>query len=391
MRRIAAQYIFTSAGVPLKRGVVTTADDGTVISVVDTGGDLAESASVEFYNGIIIPGFVNCHCHLELSHMHNSVPGGGGLGDFIKAVRETRAASDEEVRAAAQKADNDMVAAGIVACGDISNNALTFEIKSRSSIAYTTFIEVFGVDMTKAQKRIEEAEGVAAAAAAAGLRHHITPHAVYSVSQTLFTLLVQHISPAALSSLHFLESEDEREALSRRRGRITESYKSLGIAPENIDTPADHLSTALTLSARTGNLILVHNTCINTGETSVLSAAGNVWFCLCPSSNLRISGAMPPAGVLRDATDHIVTGTDSLASADRLSILTELRLLQEYFPYIPLEELICWGTINGARALKMDVRLGSIEPGKKPGLLLIEGMDLAEMRLLPQSRVRRLL
>src|SRR5512133_2673656 len=127
MRKISAQYIFTSAGVPLKRGVLTVADDGTVISVEDTGGSLAESAAVEFYNGIIIPGLVNCHCHLELSHMHHSVPGGGGLGEFIKAVRETRAASEETVMAAAQKADNAMIAEGIVACGDISNNSLTFD------------------------------------------------------------------------------------------------------------------------------------------------------------------------------------------------------------------------------------------------------------------------
>ena len=391
MRRLAAQYIFTSADEPLKRGVVTVADDNSVISVEDTGGELTESASVEFYNGIIIPGLVNAHCHLELSHMHNRVPAGNGLGDFIRAVRETRAASDAEVMAAAQKADSDMFAAGIVACGDISNNSLTFEIKSKSRIAYTTFIEVFGVDTLKAQKRIEEAEMVAAAAAAAGLRHHITPHAVYSVSRTLLTMLLQHISPASLTSLHFLESPDEREALSRRRGRITESYRSLGISPENIDIPADHLSTALTLAARTGQLILVHNTCIATGEATALGAAGNVWFCLCPSSNLHISGAVPPAGLLRDITEHIVTGTDSLASTMQLSILTEMRLLQENFPYIPLEEIICWGTINGARALRMDDTLGSIEPGKKPGLLLVEDMDLQELRLLPQSRVRRLL
>src|SRR5512133_3470864 len=106
MRKISAQYIFTSAGEPLKRGVVTVADDGTVASVEDTGGRLTESASLEFYKGIIIQGLVNCHCHLELSHMHNSVPGGGGLGEFIKAVRETRAASDDEIIAAAQKADS---------------------------------------------------------------------------------------------------------------------------------------------------------------------------------------------------------------------------------------------------------------------------------------------
>ncbi|HUW92671.1 MAG TPA: amidohydrolase family protein [Bacteroidales bacterium] len=391
MRRISAQYIFTSAGEPLKRGVVTVADDNSVVSVEDTGGSLTESSSVEFYNGIIIPGLVNCHCHLELSHMHNAVPGGGGLGDFIRAVRETRAASDEEIQAAAQEADSEMFLAGIMACGDISNNSLTFDIKSKSRIAYTTFIEVFGVDTLKAQKRIEDAEVVAAAAAAAGLRHHITPHAVYSVSRSLFTLLLQHISPASLTSLHFLESADEREALSRRRGRIMDSYRSLGIGPENIDTPTDHITTALTLAARTGHLITVHNTCIEAEEVSALNASGNVWFCLCPSSNLHISGAMPPVRLLLAATEHIVTGTDSLASSGQLSILSEMRLLQENFPDVPLDEIIRWGTVNGARALQMHDTLGSIEPGKKPGLLLIDDMDLAEMLLLPQSRVRRLL
>ncbi|MCJ7821372.1 MAG: amidohydrolase family protein, partial [Bacteroidales bacterium] len=165
MRRISAQYIFTSSGDPLKRGIITVADDGTVISAEDTGGNLNESAAIEFYNGIIIPGLVNCHCHLELSHMKSTIPGGRGLGDFISAVRESRVASDEEISMAAQKADNEMFSGGIVACGDISNNPLTFGIKRESRIAYTTFIEVFGVDTSKAEKRIEVAVATAAAAA----------------------------------------------------------------------------------------------------------------------------------------------------------------------------------------------------------------------------------
>ena len=95
--------------------------------------------------------------------------------------------------------------------------------------------------------------------------------------------------------------------------------------------------------------------------------------------------------MLREITDRIVAGTDSLASTTSLSMISELRLLQVTAPHIPLEELIRWGTLNGARALKMDNTLGSIEPGKKPGLLLIEPVDLVNMRLLPESRVSRLL
>lgn len=391
MRRISAQYLFTSSGKPLKRGVITVSDDNTIVSVEDTGGDLSESAGTEFYNGIIIPGLVNCHCHLELSHMKDALPAGTGLADFVMAVRERRAVESNVVASAALAADAEMLSEGIVLCGDISNNALTFNVKRNSSINYITFIEVFGINPSGAQERIGEALDVAAAAAAAGLPHHITPHAVYSVSQTLFGLLQKRISPVSLTSLHYLESADERELVGRRRGHLAESYRVFGVTPDKLDTPGNHTDTALTLARQTGQLILVHNTCITDDEARLLGEAGNIWFCLCPSSNLHISGTLPPVNMLRKYGDHIVAGTDSLASSGRLSILHELRLLHEAAPAIPLEEIINWGTISGARALQMSDKLGSLEPGKKPGLLLVEPVDLTAMRLLPQSRVRILL
>jgi cytosine/adenosine deaminase-related metal-dependent hydrolase len=154
---------------------------------------------------------------------------------------------------------------------------------------------------------------------------------------------------------------------------------------------SDHVETALELSRLASRLILVHNTVITGPEVERLAREGNTWFCLCPSSNLHITGAMPPVMLLREVTDRIIAGTDSLASNDRLDMLAELRLLHDAAPAIPLGEIIRWGTINGARALKMSDTLGSIEPGKKPGLLLIENADLVNLRLLPGSRVRRLL
>lgn len=391
MRKISAQYLFTSCGNPLKRGIVTVADDNTIISVEDTGGDFSEKANTEFYNGIIIPGLVNCHTHLELSHMAGVLPAGNGLADFITSVREQREALTEEISAAVRKADAELFDEGIVACGDISNNSSSFSIKKESPVDYLTFIEVFGIEPEKAQKRIDGAVAVAAAAATAGLPHHITPHAVYSVSRRLFTLIKEHISPASVTSLHFLESPDERELVGRRRGRLAESYLSLGVTPEMIDTPESHLAAALELAQLTKQLILVHNTFITTDEIHSLRQSGNVWFCLCPSSNIRISGTMPPVRLLREVSDRIVTGTDSLASTDHLSILTEMRLLHDAMPEIPLDEIINWGTINGARALGKSDTIGSIEPGKRPGLLLVENADLQSLRLIPESRVRRLL
>ncbi|MFZ2286771.1 MAG: amidohydrolase family protein [Bacteroidales bacterium] len=367
MRRIAAQYVFTSAGRPLRRAVVIAADDGTVIGVEDTGGELRETAGTEFHNGIIIPGLINCHSHLELSHMRDLIPGGEGLQKFIVAIRDRREADLKEIAAAAARADREMYDGGVVACGDISNGSVSFDVKSRSSIRYLTFAEVFGTDPRVADSRIKGARETAAAAASSGLPAYITPHAVYSLSEQLFALVREHITPESVISVHFLESEDER--------RMSQ----------------DHVERALGLSRLASHLMLVHNTVITRGEAERLAMEGNIWFCLCPSSNMHITGTMPPVTLLREITDRIVAGTDSLASNDRLDMLYELRLLQDAAPGVPLDEIIRWGTVNGARALKMSDTLGSIEPGKNPGLLLIEGADLVNLRLLPGSRVRRLM
>ena len=87
---------------------------------------------------------------------------------------------------------------------------------------------------------------------------------------------------------------------------------------------------------------------------------------------------------------EIVIGTDSLASNNKLSILSELKILQEHFPSVPLEELVRWATINGARALCEDKKFGKIEPGMKPGLLLLENADLVNFKLLPETTAVRL-
>lgn len=86
MKYFSAQYVFTNAGPPAKRAVICAEDDGTIVKIEDTGGKLSEKQSVVFYNGIIVPGFVNCHCHLELSWLKNEIPEGTGLSNFLMDV-----------------------------------------------------------------------------------------------------------------------------------------------------------------------------------------------------------------------------------------------------------------------------------------------------------------
>ncbi len=99
---------------------------------------------MEYYQGIIVPGFVNAHCHLELSHLKGAIPEKAGLDEFIMGIESLRAASEDEIISASEKADAEMYSAGIVAVGDISNKNYSFRTKTKSKIFYHTFIELLG-------------------------------------------------------------------------------------------------------------------------------------------------------------------------------------------------------------------------------------------------------
>lgn len=391
MKRFSAQYIITNISAPLKRGIITTEDDGTIISIENTCGDLRETDSVEFYNGIIVPGFVNCHCHLELSHMKGAIKQQSGLGGFIQQVRTTRENSNEMILEAAYSADNEMYRNGISLCADICNTSVTFPVKAVSKIRYINLLEVFGIDPEKATRRMDDINMLSDEARRSGNPYFLVPHSVYSVSLPLLRLLKDASLKNEVTSIHFAETAAEKMLLEKQSGPLIESYKNTGILPARLEMAADHASAVLNEITPSGNLILVHNTFAEKELTEKIRIRKNLYWCLCPNSNKYIENTIPPVDMLIDENCELVTGTDSLASNTSLSILGELITLQESFPLLSIEELIKWGTVNGARALGEDDRYGKIEPGKRPGLVLIQNADLLNMKLLKDSFVTRLI
>jgi len=390
MKRFAAQYIITNSGPPLKRSVVTTEDDGTIISVENKEGNLNEEHSIEFYNGIIVPGFVNCHCHLELSNMKDTVPKGSGLSNFIEHVRNSRdikrSSSDSAI-----SADNLMYTEGIVLCADICNTTDTFAIKKESSISYISLLEIFGIDPDKAGKRINELNSLAETAKSMDISFSLVPHSAYSMSLTLLRLLKSKSTGNKVTSIHFMETKGEETFLRNNSGPLMLSYSRSGLVPPRLETAKNHTDVILNEITRSGNLILVHNTFADKNTIRTISKRKNLFWCICPNSNIYIENKLPPVDLLIDEGCEIVVGTDSLASNVSLSILEELKTIQFNFPLIPLEKLILWGTINGAKALGGENRFGTIEPGKKPGLLVLQNTDLQNMKLRPDSFVTRLI
>lgn len=397
MRKLAATYIFPGGKPPLKNGLLICDDDGTVIELQQKGKNLREEAGVEFYSGALVPGFVNAHCHLELSHLAGKLEGKTGLGGFLGQINQLRHSSEETITKAMQVADRRMWAAGIAAVGDISNSAISLEIKLKSNIAYHTFVEVFGFHPSRAERAFEKAAQIKSAFQEYGLKASIVPHAAYSVSDPLFKKLkIEAEESKSIVSFHNQESGEEEQLFKVGSGPIRQHLEfniGLDVAHWN-PTGESSLQSVLKYLPRKNKMLLVHNTF--TEETD-LAALFNVrrnadtFFVLCPNANLFIEDSLPPIGMFRESGLNICLGTDSLASNYRLSMVDEMRTVQQNFPEMSLEELVDWSCINGAMALEMDEELGSFEKGKKPGVNLLTGLDLRKLRLTERTGVKRLL
>ncbi len=332
---------------------------------------------MEFYAGMLLPGLINVHCHLELSYLRGAIAQGGGFAAFARSMGEVRGrCTAQERTAAAAAADARMYAAGIEAVGDVANGEEAFAVKERSRIRYRTFAEVYGLKSTttEAQRPL--------------LRHprtSLTPHSIYSVQDALFREICA--GGDAPLSIHFEETPAEAE-LFAGQGALREWYERAGFTCDFLGygSPARRLVASIPPGR---SVILVHDCCITQEDIDLIEGhfTTPVRWCLCPGSNRYISRLSPPVALLRRNGAHICLGTDSLASNTGLSLLDEMRLLADQ---APLEELLRWATSNGAEALGFD-DLGRIAPGYRPGVLLLSGLDWTHRALTPESTLQRLL
>jgi Cytosine deaminase and related metal-dependent hydrolases len=391
-RKISAHYIYPGYGKPLKQSVVVVSDDGTIIDLLDTGGHLEESEKLEFYDGIITPGFVNAHAHLELSHLKGRIPQHTGLPGFLAAIGQLRDNLVSE--ASIIEADRCMQQQGIVAVGDISNADGSFAVKVSSKIKYHTFVEIFGIQDRIAEMKMNSGKVLYRQLKALNLPASLTPHAPYSMSDALWQLLLDFaIEHNLIWSVHNQECEDENLLFINKSGKMVDF---LSFISNEFEAWQAKETTSLEYCRRyyelVPNTLLVHNTFTSKSDLESLLGSGNkITLVLCPNANLYIENKLPDVEMFAGSGFAIALGTDSLASNTRLSVLEEMKTIQHHFQSVELNDLIAWGTLNGARALRMDNALGSIEKGKKPGLNLITDINFREMKLTSQSEVKVLL
>ncbi len=378
----------------LLRGMVTLDDAGTVLEITNNHGSLKEREGVEFYNGVLIPGLVNCHLHLELSHLLGRIPQGGNLAAFIEAVGSFRQefCSPEVMQAA----DRTLFEGGTVACADISNHALSAPVKAESAIAYRTFVELFGTDPAAALAVVQRGQALCGEFANYNLPVSLTPHAPYSVSPLLWeAILAAHRASPQMHrqgiSIHLAESDLENEMFLRGTGALARYVQSRPGAFFRVAPGVRSVQAMLPLLSSFRQVLAVHNTFLNEADLeAILAVRTPFYFVLCPRSNLYMGNPLPPVELLQRKGVAICLGTDSLASNGLLSVLAEMAVIQRHFPSIPLSRLVSWATCNGARALGLDHRFGMLRPGLQPGVMLLENLDLHQLQLTPETTLRRL-
>jgi len=390
MRKFSAHRIYPVHGDPINYGIIETLDDGTIVRVRDTGGVPTEEHGVEFFSGVIIPGMVNAHCHLELSHLAGKIPEHTGLTGFVRAINLFRPDTAEHILQAAREADRYMYRDGISGAGDISNNRITLSIKQESQLLYHTYLEVFGLNEQVAADRFKESRRLAGCFQQAGLSCSISPHAPYSMGTGLWQLLSGEKAFTRRISIHHDESDEERELLEYRTGVMADGFRGEG---SDLSVLPDEASSVFRLLDRylpTSVCSLVHNTVTHPLQSDWANRPAVYWV-LCPRSNQYIEDRLPDLSGFNQSSLTVCLGTDSLASNRSLSILEEMKTIQAYAPDISFDTLLQWATINGARALGFEQQLGTLEPGKRPGLVNIPVFDWEANHLLTESVSCRLI
>jgi cytosine/adenosine deaminase-related metal-dependent hydrolase len=363
-----ASWVLPIAAPPIANGAVAV-EDGRIAWV----GPAAEApagggASIDLGEGVLMPGTVNAHCHLELSHLAGRLPADRGFVGWIEAVVQQRGQSSrDEVRERAGAGIRALESCGTAAVGDVSNALDHLDLLERSRLQAVVFHELIAWDPARAEEVVRAAIARVAEAGArlnGRVRVRLAAHAPYSVSGALFEALRAQAGPA---SVHLAESPDESAFVAAGAGELKGFLERRGVGHVAFSgtgtTPVQYLDRLGLLSP---SLLAVH--CVQLDEEDRATLARRaVHAVLCPRSNRRLGVGLPRLPELVAAGVRLALGTDSLASADSLDVLDDAALLHRAYPDVASDVLVRMATAGGAEALGFD-DLGTLAPGKRAAL-----------------------
>ncbi|HEY3121520.1 MAG TPA: amidohydrolase family protein [Vicinamibacteria bacterium] len=365
---LTSSWVITAAGPPLREGRVRV-EGGSIVAVGTAGDPAVRGDARDLGPGILMPGLVNAHCHLELSHLAGRIDRSGGFVDWVERLLAARASEQPAtVRAAAGEAIRSAQASGTVAVGDVSNRLAHLDLLEDSRLQAVVFHELIGWDPAAA----ESALAGAWPRSRGRVEVRLAAHAPHSVSPALFEALRRRGGPAAV---HLAESEAESTFIARGDGawRAFLERRGLGHVPFQPTgrTPVRYLEGLGILRA---GLLAAHCVRVDADDRRLLAEAG-VSVAVCPRSNRNLGVGLPPVESLLQAGVRVCLGTDSLASVDSLDLVDDMVALHRELPALEPRLIVEMATIRGAEALGLDRELGAIAPGRRAALAHASAAD----------------
>lgn len=321
--------------------------------------------------GLILPGLVNAHTHLELCGL--SQPGGQDLPHWVRGLMgQRRAQSPAEQALAVARGIASLEASGTQSLGEVSNSRCTDLALGQSSLSGAVYHEVLGMDPQDCAGTLASVQGPPPA----GFHLQAVPHAPYSCCPELLIAAITVQTGPALPTLHLDEDPAERQFLMDGTGPWAQVLNFLGRNWASFEPPGCTPVQYLERLGLLDKVALVHCT-LTRGEDLDLLAERGTPVVLCPSSNLHITGTLPdlPGMVARGIP--LALGTDSTASGQSLDVMGEVRILAERFPELPVETWLQAATAGGGQVVgvlaELAVGYGGAMLRMDPGTVGISG------------------
>ena len=383
-RKLKGDGLFTGYELLDENKVLVLDEKGVVQDIVP----LAEAGeAVETVKGILTPGFINCHCHIELSHIRGLIPPGSGLVNFLLAVVTSRNIEAGQIAAHIAAAEREMYDNGIVGVADISNTTDALLIKRNSRLYWHNLVEVINLFDANLEKQWNHYQQIWQAYQPLESTSVLTPHAPYTVSPKTYEA-INAATAGQIISVHNEETSAENELFQTGRGDFLKLYAHFGLTQSPFAISGrTSLQTWLPYFTNGQTVLLVHNTFITEADIVFAKEHAEKYgltliYCLCPNANVYIEKALPPVDLLVKHHCHMVLGTDSYSSNWQLSIAAEMKTLLANSPSLMLPTVLQWATLNGATALRWQKELGSFEKGKRPGVVALDETTFEVIRIL---------
>lgn len=384
MISLAPDYLFDGENF-LSDMLLVADQDGKVLSVEKSLNSKKEGRRI---NGILSPGFVNSHLHLELSAFLDKIDRNTGLPRFISQLQSQRSNINDPERI--RKAERDMWESGTVAAADICNTADTLQVKNDSEIKWHSLIELFGFREDSSDKIFYQGKSLQEDFFQSGQMATLTPHSPYSVSEKLLEKIISDTSPGGIISVHNQESESEEEFLFNQKGKLAEMLTGFGLDPASASIRGSHFPEYIVDSvSKNIKILLVHNTFTGEETLEKVKNRKNVTWCMCPRANLYIEGRLPDIPMFYEKGLPVVFGTDSLASNESLDLFEEIKITSRHFPGISLNEL--FSSITSVSAEFWSFKgMGRMVKDANPGFVIIEGVDVEKGLISNDAQATRL-